>query len=100
MSEVDLMFDEGFLEDENGDEVDALVLPIDAIDLAPELRGIILDCDLRGYEHGFIWLLAPMFRKSYAESDPANQCTISGALQSIISFVKTMLHISRKWLLF
>ena len=37
MSDVDSMFDEGFLEDENGNEVDSLVLPIDAIDLAPDL---------------------------------------------------------------
>lgn len=96
MAEIDLMFDEGFLENENGDEVDSLVLPIDAFDLAPDLRGTILDCDLRGYEHGFIWLLAPVFRKSYAKSDPANQYTISGALHSIISFVKTMRHISGK----
>lgn len=96
MSEVDLMFDEGFLEDENGDEVASLVLPIDAIYIAPDLRGTILDCDLRAYEHGFTWLLAPMFRKSYAKSDPANQYAISGALHSIISFVKTMRHISGK----
>ncbi len=96
MSDADLMFDEGFLEDDNGNEVGSLVLPIDAIDLSPDLRGIILDCDLRGYEHGFIWLLAPIFRISLAESDPPYQNVLSGALQSIISFVKAMRHIFKK----
>ena len=109
MPDVDLMFDEGFLEDENGDELDSLVLPIDAIDLAPDLRGIVLDCDLRGYEHGFTWLLAPVFHarcsSQYATplenpfektTTPNSQNVLSGALKSIVSFVKAMSHIFNK----
>lgn len=109
MSDVDSMFDEGFLEDENGNEVDSLVLPIDAIDLAPDLRGTVLDCDLRGYEHGFTWLLAPAFHapgsRQYAmpledpfekPAAPNNENVLSGALKSIISFVKAMRHIFKK----
>ena len=96
MSDVDSMFDEGFLEDENGNEVDSLVLPIDAFDLTPDLRGTILDCDLRGYQRGFVWLLAPPFCDPYADSDSAGQHALSGGLQAIIHFVKAMRHIFSK----
>ena len=96
MSDVNLMYDEGFLEDDNGNEIDSLVLPIDAIDLTPDMRGIILDSDLRGYEQGFIWLLAPMFQTPYAEKDSTNHFVLSGALRSIICLVKAMRHIFKK----
>ena len=99
LSEVESMYDEGFLEDDNGDENDSLILPIDAIDLSSDLHGIIIDCDLRSYINGFEWLFKPLFQDSpvpFAEADVKKRFTLSGALHSLISFVKVMQHISGK----
>lgn len=99
LSEVDLMYDEDFLEDDNGDENDSLILPIDAIDLSSDLRGIVIDCDLRMYINGFEWLLKPIFLVSNIHLDKFDMTkhfTLSGALKSIISFIKVMQHLSEK----
>lgn len=96
LSDVDSIYDDGFLEDDNGQEVSSLVLPIDAIDLSPKLRGVIVDCDLRNYQNGFNWLLGFGGEKPI-DSVPDNQSTIiSSTIQSLIDFVKTMRHISDK----
>ena len=90
LSEIDSMYNGGFLEDDNGNENDALVLPIDAIDLSPSLKGVIVDCDLRGHDQGFTWLLNPA-SKPFSES-----IHLENALNAVKSFVGTMSHLSTK----
>lgn len=90
LAEVDSLYDEGFLEDDNGDEVDSLVLPIDAIDLSPVLKGVIVDCDLRGYDNGFTWLLGVS-----SKATPGLK-SLRNVLHTVKSFVKTMSHLCTK----
>ena len=90
LSEVDSMFEEMFLEDDNGDEINSLIFPIDTIDLSPNLKGIIVDCDLRGYANGFTWLL-----DSSCEPPPGS-INLNNVLNTVKSFVNALDHMSAK----
>ena len=90
LSEIDSMYNGGFLEDDNGNENEALLLPIDAIELSPSLKGLIVDCDLRGYDQGFTWLLNPA-NWSSSESIP-----LGNALKAVKSLVEAMSHLNSK----
>lgn len=85
LAKVNAMFDGGFLNDENGNEIDSLVLPIDAFSLQDGLKGIIIDCDLRGYENGVPWLL-----------NPSSSHSLVNVLRAVGSFVKAMSHLHKK----
>lgn len=85
LAEANALFVAGFLDDENGNEVNSLVLPIDAFKLPNGLSGIILDCDLRGYANGIPWLL-----------DPAISHSLTNALRAVGSFVNAMNHLNKK----
>lgn len=88
--EVDFMFEEMFLEDDNGDEIDSLILPIDTIDLSPNLKGIIVGCDIREYANDFMWLL-----DSSCESPPKS-INLSNVLNTVKSFVNALGYMSAK----
>lgn len=90
LAEVNAMFDDGFLNDDNGVEIDSLVLPIDAIDLSPELKGVIVDCDLSGYANGFTWLLDTSSEVLSGGLD------LTSALRSVLGLVKAIRHLEAK----
>lgn len=86
LAEVNAMFDDGFLNDDQGVEIESLVLPIDAVDLSAKLKGVIVDCDLSGYANGFTWLLDT----SSGGFDLAN------ALRAVLGFIKAIRHLAAK----
>ena len=90
LAEVNAMFDDGFLNDDQGVEVESLVLPIDAVDLSPELRGVIVDCDLSGYANGFSWLLDTSSEALSGGFDLAN------VLRTVLGLVKAIRHLDAK----
>lgn len=90
VSEANSMFDGGVLDDEEGNEINSLILPVDAFDLSPMLRGVIVDSDLRGYENGFTCLLGS------CEDRPLTSGNLSNALCAMKSFVKTLGHLATK----
>ncbi|MBP5590572.1 hypothetical protein J6Y50_01770 [bacterium] len=83
------LLESGFFENDQGDEIDSFILPIDGIDLSPDLKGVIVDCDLRSFIKGFSWLLNP-------ENVFAKSGNLVNALKSIRSFVAIMNHIQLK----
>ena len=90
LAEVNAMFDDGFLNDDQGVEVESLVLPIDAVDLSAKLKGVIVDCDLSGYANGFTWLLDTSSEVSSGGLDLAN------ALRAVLGFIKAIRHLAAK----
>lgn len=90
LSDVELLYDEGFLEDDKGDENDSLILPIDAIDLSDELHGVVVDCDLRKYTKGFSWML-----NANCGMSPKKIPYVS-ILNTIINLVKALIHLNNK----
>lgn len=90
LDEVDTLFEEGLLEEGDGNEVNSLVLPIDAFELSPEARGVIVDCDLRGYSRGLDCLLVP------PEDPSAVPLSLAGVLEAVAEFAATMDHLRER----
>ena len=89
LEQVDSLFNKGFFENDKGEEVDNFILPLDAVDLSPDLRGVIVDSDLRLFTNGFVWLLNP-------DNLSLKSGNLVNALSSILNFVTTMKHIQDK----
>ena len=53
------LYEEGFLENENFEECDSIILPLDGVNISDALKGVIIDRDLRSYTNGVEWLLDP-----------------------------------------
>ena len=88
------LYEEGFLENENFEERDSIILPLDGMIVSDELKGVIIDRDLRSYTNGVEWLLNP-------ESDALrNSNNIENALRSVLEFVRTMKHLRNKGVVF
>ncbi|MBR6578410.1 MAG: hypothetical protein IKK74_05645 [Clostridia bacterium] len=89
LENIGLMIDEGFLEDENGNDVSSFVLPIDGIEMSEnvDIRGIITDCDLSSYTNGFFGL----FNQNGCYSS-----NIGNVLTAIGEFVNTLRHLMLK----
>ena len=49
------LYEEGFLENENFEERDSIILPLDGMIVSDELKGVIIDRDLRSYTNGVEW---------------------------------------------
>lgn len=88
------LYEEGFLENENFEECDSIILPLDGVNISDALKGVIIDRDLRSYTNGVEWLLDP-------DSDALrNSCNIENALRSVLEFVRTMKHLRNKGIVF
>lgn len=88
------LYEEGFLENENFEERDSIILPLDGMIVSDELKGVIIDRDLRSYTNGVEWLLNP-------ESDALrNSNNIENALRSVLEFARTMKHLRNKGVVF
>ena len=88
------LYEEGFLENENFEERDSIIIPIDGMIVSDELKGVIIDRDLRSYTNGVEWLLNH-------ESDALrNSNNIENALRSVLEFVRTMKHLRNKGVVF
>lgn len=94
LDETERLYEDGVLEDENLEECDSIILPIDGVDLSDSLKGVIIDCDLRSYTNGVNWLINP---DSDALHDSSN---IVNVLRSVLSFIKTMKHLRNKGISF
>lgn len=94
LKDTEKLYEEGFLENENFEECDSIILPLDGVNLFDALKGVIIDRDLRSYTNGTEWLLAP-------DSDALrNSCNIENALRSVLEFVRTMKHLRNKGIVF
>lgn len=90
LENTERLYEEGFLENENFEECDSIILPLDGVNVSDALKGVIIDRDLRSYTNGIEWLLDP-------DSDALrNSCNIENALQSVLEFVRTMKHLRNK----
>ena len=88
------LYEEGFLENEDFEERDSIILPLDGMIVSDELKGVIVDRDLRSYTNGVEWLLNP-------ESDALrNSDNIENALRSVLEFVRSMKHLRNKGVVF
>ena len=88
------LYEEGFLENENFEECDSIILPLDGVNISDALKGVIIDRDLRSYTNGVEWLLDP-------DSDVLrNSCNIENVLRSVLGFVRTMKHLHNKGIVF
>lgn len=88
------LYEKVFLENENFEECDSIILPLDGVNITDALKGVIIDRDLRSYTNGVEWLLNP-------ESDALrNSCNIENALRSVLEFVRTMKHLRNKGIVF
>lgn len=88
------LYEEGFLENEDFEERDSIILPLDGMIVSDELKGVIVDRDLRSYTNGVEWLLDP-------ESDALrNSDNIENALRSVLEFVRSMKHLRNKGVVF
>lgn len=88
------LYEEGFLENENFEECDSIILPLDGVNISDALKGVIIDRDLRSYTNGVEWLLDP-------DSDVLrNSCNIENVLRSVLEFVRTMKHLHNKGIVF
>lgn len=94
LENTDRLYEEGFLENENFEERDSIILPLDGVNVSDSLKGMIIDRDLRSYINGFEWLLDP-------DSDVlCNSCNIENVLRSVLEFVRTMKHLYNKGIVF
>lgn len=94
LESTEKLYEEGFLENENFEERDSIILPLDGMIVSDELKGVIVDRDLRSYTNGVEWLLNP-------ESDALrNSSNIENALRSVLEFVRTMKHLRNKGVVF
>lgn len=87
LEKTERLYEDGFLENENFEECDSIILPLDGVNVSDALKGVIIDRDLRSYINGIEWLLDPdsdVLRKS---------CNIENALRSVLKFVRTMKHL-------
>ena len=94
LKDIDELYEEGFLENEAFEECDSIVLPIDGVNIADMLKGVIIDRDLRSYVNGFEWLLD-------SNSDALHKSNnIENVLRSVLVFLKTMNHLRNKNIIF
>lgn len=94
LEQSEKLYEEGFLEKENSQECDSIVLPLDGMIVSNELKGVIVDCDLRSYTNGVEWLLNP-------DSDVLrNSNNIENVFRSVLEFVRTMKHFRNKGIVF
>ena len=94
LENTEKLYEEGFLENENFEERDSIILPLDGMNVSDVLKGVIVDRDLRSYTNGVEWLLNP-------ESDTLrNSGSIENALRSVLEFVRTMKHLRNKGVVF
>lgn len=94
LENTERLYEEGFLENENFEECDSIVFPLDGVNVSDALKGVIIDRDLRSYTNGIDWLLDP-------DSDVLrNSCNIENALRSVLEFVRTMKHLRNKGVAF
>lgn len=94
LENTERLYEEGFLENENLEECDSIILPLDGVNVSDALKGVIIDRDLRSYTNGVEWLLDP-------DSDVLrNSCNIENALRSVLEFVRTMKHLRNKGFVF
>ena len=94
LENTEKLYEEGFLENENFEECDSIILPLDGVNISDALKGVIIDRDLRSYSNGLEWLLDPnsaVLRNLY---------NIENALRSILEFVRTMKHLRSKGIVF
>lgn len=89
METVDKLIENEFTFDEDGNEIDSILLPDDAIDLSGELKGVIVQ-DLRAYGKGLTWMLNP------EGSFIINSGDIQKAVECLLKFVKVIRHIYKK----
>lgn len=94
LQDTEKLYEEGFLENENFEECDSIVLPLDGVNVSDTLKGVIIDRDLRSYTNGIEWLLD-------SDSDVLrNSNNIENALRSVLEFVRTMKHLRNKGIVF
>ena len=94
LQDTEKLYEEGFLENENFEECDSIVLPLDGVNISDSLKGVIIDRDLRSYTNGFEWLLNP-------DSDVLrNSSNIENTLRSVLGLVRTMKHFRNKGIVF
>lgn len=94
LENIEKLYEEGFLENENFEERDSIILPLDGVNVSDALKGVIIDRDLRSYTNGVEWLLDPdsdVLRRSY---------NIENVLRSALEFVRTMKHLRNKGIVF
>lgn len=94
LKDIDKLYEEGFLENEAFEECDSIVFPIDGVNIADTLKGVIIDRDLRSYVNGFEWLL------DSANDALHNSNNIENVLRSVLGFLKTMKHLRNKNIIF
>ena len=89
LKQADTMIEEGFLEDESGNEIGLFILPIDGVESSDQVssKGIIIDCDLRNYSRGFSRL---------PDWDNGVSINMTNVLNAIRDFVKTISHLQTK----
>ena len=85
------LFDNGFLEDEDGNSEDSIIIPFDALDLPHDKKGIIVDCSLEDYENGFHWMLNGIIQ---CPTRPGN--SISNVYKVLKQLVKVIHHLCKK----
>lgn len=90
LDEVEKIYEDGILEDDNLEECDSIILPIDGVDISENVKGVIIDRDLRSYSNGVSWLLDP---DSEALRDSGS---IVNVLRSVLTFIRTMKHLCDK----
>lgn len=94
LQNTEILYEEGFLENENFEECDSIILPFDGVNISDAIKGVIVDRDLRSYSNGVEWLLDP-------DSDVLrNSCNIENALHSVLEFIRTMKHLRSKGIVF
>lgn len=94
LEKTENLYEEGFLENENFEECDSIILPLDGVNISDALKGVIIDRDLRSYTNGVEWLLDP------DANVLRNSCNIENVLRSVLGFVKTMKHLHNKGIVF
>lgn len=94
LENTEKLYGEGFLENENFEECDSIILPLDGVNVSDALKGVIIDRDLRSYTNGVKWLLDP------DSNVLRNSCNIENALRSVLEFVRTMKHLRNKGVVF